>query len=282
MIVKDGAAGTELLRRGVALPAPLWSGAAVRSDPDAVQAVHRAYADAGATVHTALTFRTGPAHAGPDAEPLTRRAVQLCRQVVPADHQVFGSVGPLADCYQPWQTPAEVRAPHAAHARNLRAAGVDGVVIETFAHAVEAQVAVEEAVAIGLPTWAALTAGPDADLLTPSSFAELAARVHDAGARVVLLNCTSIERCEPYLERLAALGMPWGCHPNAGPIGGRFGWGAPGGAEACSPWFERWARAGASVLGGCCGTDPSHVRVIRSVADPMGPRRPLRSRPRTS
>jgi len=59
-VILDGALGTELARRGVPTPLPLWSAAAIDSAPQVLSAIHRDYAEAGATVHTANTFRTGP------------------------------------------------------------------------------------------------------------------------------------------------------------------------------------------------------------------------------
>ena len=65
MILLDGPLGTELDARGVATPPPLWSAAAITEAPDVIQAIHRDYALAGATLHTTNTFRTRPRQAGP-------------------------------------------------------------------------------------------------------------------------------------------------------------------------------------------------------------------------
>lgn len=273
MIVVDGPLGTELAARGVGLAPPLWTGSAVRDAGRVVGDVHRMWADVGATLHRAGTFRTGPHHAGTASMELTARAVALCRGAVPDGHRVFGSVGPLGDCYRPWETPDDPRPAHRMHVRALWASGVDGLIAETFAHPEEARVVTEEAARTGLDVWTSLTAGPDGSLLTPREVGEIARRVRDAGASVVLLNCTAIDRCEPYLEVLASQGL-WGCLPNAGAQGGPYGWDAPGAAEACRPFVERWAGAGAAALGGCCGTGPGLVRSIRELAEPLTPARP--------
>ena len=52
----DGPMGTELAARGVMTELPLWSAAAIDAAPEVIAAIHRDYADAGATVHTANTF----------------------------------------------------------------------------------------------------------------------------------------------------------------------------------------------------------------------------------
>src|SRR5262245_2109257 len=97
----DGPVGTELGARGVSTPAPLWSAAALEGAPQVVAAIHRDYAAAGATVHTAVTFRTQP-HVAPDAwRRLLESAVRIAREAVPSGHRVAGSIAPLGDCYRP-------------------------------------------------------------------------------------------------------------------------------------------------------------------------------------
>src|SRR6185436_19015238 len=109
-----------------------------------------------------------------------RRAVAIARAAVPAGHRVAGSLAPLEDCYRPDRSPADPRPEHREMARALAAAGVDLILCETFPHVGEALVAVEEAVATGIPTWIALTAGPGADLLSPG---EVARGAREAVAR---------------------------------------------------------------------------------------------------
>ena len=56
----DGPVGTELERRGLKLPPPLWSARAIEDAPELLREIHADYAAAGARVHTANTFRTDP------------------------------------------------------------------------------------------------------------------------------------------------------------------------------------------------------------------------------
>src|SRR5262245_59204968 len=104
-LLLDGALGTELAARGVAIPANPWSAAALVDAPTVIGAIHAEYAAAGATVHTANTFRTKRRSAGPDWERLARRAVDLARAAVPGWHRIAGSVAPLEDCYRPDLSP---------------------------------------------------------------------------------------------------------------------------------------------------------------------------------
>lgn len=265
--ILDGPVGTELEARGLELTAPLWSGRAIREAPELLAAVHADYARAGATVHTAATFRTTPARAGSEAASLSRRAVQICREAVQhiaPGARVFGSLAPLGDCYRPDQTPSEVRVPHREHAQNLVAAGVDGILVETFANPEEMSVAVEEAVSTGVEVWASFTAGPMADLVSPATGLAMARDAHGRGAQRVLVNCVAIDRIDPFVEALATSGLPWGVYPNAGAQGGPFGW-SGGDASACEPWFDRWLTRGAGVIGACCGMGPEHVSALSAL-----------------
>jgi len=262
VIILDGPVGTELAARGVPTPAPVWSAHAIDHAPEVLAAIHRDYAAAGATVHTANTFRTRRRQVGARWDALARRAVSIARAAVPAWHRVAGSIGPLEDCYRPDLSPPDPRPEHRELARALAAAGVDLLLCETFPHVGEALVAAEEAVSTGLPTWVALTAGPDGALLSPAEVAAGAREAALRGAAAVLVNCTAATRILPYVERLAEVGVPFGVYANAGAPDERIGWGEGGDAARYATLAEGWARAGATLIGGCCGTGPSHIRAL--------------------
>jgi S-methylmethionine-dependent homocysteine/selenocysteine methylase len=217
IVVLDGPMGTELAARGVALPAPGWSAEALTTSPEIIAAIHQEYAQAGAKVHRTNTFRAQPRIYGPGFRALVVSAVRLAKR---SGGRVAGSMAPIEDCYRPDLSPSEAaaRAGHRAMAMTLAEAGCDLLLCETFPHAGEARIAVEEAVATGTETWAALTAGPDASLMTPREMAAGARGCVRAGARAVLVACTSAERTLAYVEHLAAadLGVPIGAYANAG------------------------------------------------------------------
>ena len=266
MRILDGAVGTELWKRGVSTKGPLWSANAVWAAPEILSALHRDYAAAGATVHTAATFRTKRRNAGDDWLRLTAEAVRIAKDAVPRGHLVAGSVAPLEDCYRPDLAPRDrtlLAREHAEMARALEGAGADLLLGETLADPDEAVAVTEACVATGLETWIALSAGPDADLLTPEALALAARRCVDAGARAVLVNCVPASRTLPYVELLAAHGVPFGAYANAGGMTEGIGWGA--GAEGATRYAElarTWIAAGATLVGGCCGTDPTHIAAL--------------------
>jgi S-methylmethionine-dependent homocysteine/selenocysteine methylase len=273
--ILDGALGTELQARGVALDLPLWSGAAIEGAPDVLARLHSDYAAAGATIHTAGTFRTRPRQAGADWERLARRAVAIARGAVPAHHRVAGSIGPLEDCYRPDLSPPHPGPEHAALARVLADAGVDLLLCETFPHVREGLAAVEAAVATGVETWASFTAGPHADLLTPGEVGRAAREAAERGARAVLVNCVPASRTLVYVEALADAGVPFGAYANAGAPGEGFGWQAgPEGPARYLAAAQTWVAAGATLVGGCCGTGPAHVARLAAAFATLPPGRP--------
>lgn len=278
LTILDGPLGTELIRRAPpppdARPTPLWSAEHLTTHPSLVAQIHREYAAAGATVHTANTFRTTPRAAGEDWRDLLARAVQLARDAIPSPHRLAGSIAPLENCYRPDLSPPDPRPEHRQVARALAACKVDLILCETFPHLGEAIVATEEAAATGLAVWTAFTAGPSTDatgaLLSPDEVAEGARRAIAAGAAAVLINCTPVPRITPYVERLteaaAATGTPFGVYANAGDPADGFGWTdnahAPDAARRYADAAQRWVDLGATIVGSCCGTGPAHTAAL--------------------
>jgi len=269
IVVLDGPMGTELARRGVPVPLPAWSAHALEVAPQIVAAVHRDYAAAGATVHTANTFRTTRRACGARWEELARRAVEIARSCVGASHRVAGSIAPLEDCYRPDLSPGRAgREEHRAMARVLADAAVDLILCETFPLEEEAVVAVDEAVATGRETWVALTAGPSGQLMTTDAMRQAARACVAAGARAVLVNCVPATRTLAFLEAIheGAGGAAIGAYANAGAEEEGIGWGADAERAAAryAEMARTWMPAGASIVGGCCGTGVAHVRSIAS------------------
>lgn len=263
-VVLDGPMGTALEAAGVPTPAPLWSAAALDAAPERVQDIHRSYAGAGAQVHTACTFRTTRRAAGPRWRSLVDRAVALARAALPEDALLAGSIAPLEDCWHPERSPPDPGPEHALLAGALREAGCELLLCETFAHAEEGLAAVRAAVATGLPTWASFTPGYRGDLLGPEALAAAGVAAVEAGASAVLVNCLPAVLGERYLRALvqADLGVPIGIYANAGSRADGLGWGDPGAPRRYAALARRWVDQGASLVGGCCGTDAATISAV--------------------
>lgn len=280
--ILNGPMGTELIRRGVELPEGPWSAAAVRAHREVIGQIHREYAAAGASVHTACTFRTQPRFFPDEFGVLTAEAVALARAAVPRGHVVAGSLAPIADCYDPRGTPEHVARPlHRLMAAALRDAGADLIVCETFPNVDEAIIAAEESLRTGLPVWVSFTAGPRADLLACEGMEAGARRAASLGAGAVLVNCVGADRMGSLVAAARAglagsAGVRLGAYANAGESDAGFGWGEDSGDLAAAARYaaaaESWIGLGATIVGACCGTGPAHIAALarRFGSEPRG------------
>ncbi|MCS6847639.1 MAG: homocysteine S-methyltransferase family protein [Anaerolineae bacterium] len=291
MIILDGAMGTELTRRGVDTTLPLWSAIALDAAPDVVVQIHRDYLDAGAQVITTNTFRTnvralakaGIAHR---ARELTFRAVELARQAVAQWRQgqgdretrgrgdlppvrVAGSVAPVEDCYSPELVPsdAELAEEHAILARNLADAGVDLMLVETQNTIREAVAAARAAHATGKPLWVSFTLDDENRLLSGESLHDAVRAVLPFEPQAVLVNCIPVKQVASALKLLRSAAPPHvaiGAYGNAGHVDEVVGWTLTNAVlpEAYAEATREWRALGATIIGGCCGTTPEHIRAI--------------------
>ncbi len=282
--ILDGAMGTELDRRSMDTGLPLWSANALLAAPDVVKQIHLDYLRAGAHVITANTFRTNlrtlaqAGLAGRSRE-LTLLAVDLARQAVaefraahPATHPLIaGSMAPVEDCYSPWLVPndAELEAEHGELARHLADAGCDLLLIETMNTAREAAVAARAAAATGLPVWISFTLNPRNDLLGGDSLRDAVQAVLRVKPAALLVNCIPVAQTfEAVLALRHAVGsapVRLGAYANAGHVE-EAGWSMTHGVtpEAYAQAAMSWLAAGASIVGGCCGTTPAHIAQLTS------------------
>lgn len=286
VVILDGAMGTELDRRGVKTPLPLWSAQALLDAPEVVRAIHEDYLRAGADVITTNTFRTTPRtmrRAGrkeEEAVRLTRLAVDLARQARSAvvrgrEVWIAGALAPLEDCYQPELAPEfdVAAAEHGVQAARLAAAGVDLLLVETMNSITEAVVATRAAVATGLPVFVSFIARSEREIWSGEGLDDAVRAVDDFHPDAILVNCVPAETAERCLETMAReTQTPIGCYPNAGhPDFDHGTWRHDD--EKTPEWFAAhamsWLRRGALVVGGCCGTGPGHIRALREVVPPV-------------
>jgi len=275
-LVLDGANGTELERRGVVSTLPLWSTHALIEAPAVIAAIHADYANAGADVLTANTFRTqrrtlARAGLGGRAAELTRLAVELARgeaSRVAGNRtiHVVGSAPPLEDCYRPDLVPedAALAREHAEHAENLAKAGVDAILAETMNCAREAKAAARAARAAGKPALVSFVCWDGPRLLSGEPLERALDTVLEEEPVAVLVNCLPASNVPACLPVLRATTRPFGVYCNLG---------APSDAQGSRRSEEYapadlaelaagWHAAGARLLGGCCGTTPEHIRAI--------------------
>jgi len=273
-LLLDGATGTELERRGARSALPLWSAHALLRDPALVRRIHADYVEAGAELLTANTFRTQRrtlerGGVGERAAALTAQAVALAREAAAGGDRpvhVLGSAPPLEDCFRPDLVPDDdsLAREHGEHARNLAAAGVDAILVETMNTIREALAALRAARATRLPALVSFVCWDGPRLLSGETLREAVAAVRAEQPAAVLANCLPPSNVAACLAVLTESGRPFGVYANLGaPLDER----GHERSEDCAPerfaaHAESWLAAGAKLVGGCCGTTPAHIRSI--------------------
>jgi len=275
-VITDGAWGTELQRLGLGAgrPADIWN----LEHPERVEALARAYVDAGSRVILTNTFQANRIALGRHglAEhivEINRAGVEISRRAAGERACVFASMGPSGKLLVSGDvTEAELERAFAEQAQALAAAGADAVAIETMSDLEEARLAVSAVRATGLPVVAcmAFDSGRNRDRTMMGVTLQQAATILTAaGTDVIGANCgQGVERFLPLYNGLAAAtDCPIWLKPNAGPpelIDSRavYRTTAEEFARAAAPLCE----AGAAFIGGCCGTTPEFIRALAILA----------------
>jgi 5-methyltetrahydrofolate--homocysteine methyltransferase len=275
-VITDGAWGTEFQKRGLAvgLPSDVWN----LMRPDDVVAVARAYVEAGSRVILTNTFRGNPVALGAHGEAgrageINRRGVELSKRAAGDRVRVFASMGPTGKIL----ATGEIDEPTVLDAFKVQAealaeGGADALLLETFSAVDEARLAVRAAKPLGLPILVsfAFDSGRMKDRTMMGATPEAAARAMvDEGVDAVGANCGAGPELFPAICRRLkeSSGLPVWIKPNAGLpslVDGRAVYTMEPGSF--SSYLPALIEAGASFVGGCCGTSPDFIRALAEVA----------------
>jgi 5-methyltetrahydrofolate--homocysteine methyltransferase len=276
LVITDGAWGTEFQNRGLAvgLPSDIWN----LTRPDDVEAVARAYVEAGSQVILTNTFRSNPVALSACAETeraaeINRRGVELSKRAAGALVRVFASMGPTGKVLATGEIDEQtVLDAFKVQAVAVAEAGADALLFETFSDVDEARLAVRVAKPLGLPILVsfAFDSGKKKDRTMMGATPETVARaMTDEGVDAVGANCGAGPEFFPTLCRRLkeSSGLPVWIKPNAGmPLlsGGRAAYTIE--PQSFSSYLPALIDAGASFVGGCCGTSPDFIRALVKIA----------------
>lgn len=273
-VIVDGGWGTELQQRG------LGSGMAPEQwnidEAGKVEAVARAYVEAGAEIILTNTFggssvKLADHGLGGRAREINRRGAEISREAAGERARVFASIGPCGKMLLMEDIEEDaLEASFREQAEALAAGGADAIVIETMSDLEEASLALRAARSTALPVVVSMTYDSGAALdrtmmgISPEQAAE---RLEAEGASALGMNCgQGIEGFVPLVERIRkASSLPVWAKPNAGLPAIRNGKvhyaQSP---EDFAAKAKDLVEAGASFVGGCCGTDPRFIAALRA------------------
>ena len=276
VVVGDGAMGTMLYARGVFVNRCFDE--LNLSNPALVRSVHEEYLDAGADIIETNTFgahrfKLGPHGFDQQVRKINREGARVAREAAQGRGLVAGSIGPLGKPLEPLGniTFDEAVAAYQEQAEGLAEGGVDLFAIETIPALDQARAAVTAIRAVSaLPITVSMTFTEEGTTFYGDKPEDVVRTLEDWDVTVVGANCS--QGPQPMLEtvqRMASVAkrLKLSAMPNAGApamVDGRY-------VYLCTPEYmasyaRRFIAAGATVVGGCCGTTPAHIRnLVRSV-----------------
>jgi S-methylmethionine-dependent homocysteine/selenocysteine methylase len=286
-LILDGATGTELDRAGVNVSLPLWSARAIDDAPDVLRGIHEQYLRAGADIITTCTFRStartlrhaGLADAEERAAAMTRRAVEIARaarDAVNPEAVVAGGIASLEECYEPSLAPDEETAfaEHAVQVEQMIDAGADVILFETMGTVREAAGAAragrDRATGRWMISFCTLATGAAGRLISEEPIEDALAYLD--GAVGIGVNCVAAPRVAAEVAHLRALDAERDvlAYANVGHADPTGLWVSTDAIEPrrYADYAADWLAAGATVIGGCCGTTPATIEAIRGRGDP--------------
>jgi S-methylmethionine-dependent homocysteine/selenocysteine methylase len=291
-ILLDGGMGRELRFRGVDVMTSIWSAKALIDAPHVVREVHSDFITAGADIITVNSYgivKSNLAWAGIENrfKELNLLACNLAQEARDASGRavlIAGSLPPLAGSFRPdrvgrfeeieplYREQSEVLAPH-----------VDLLFCETMSSADEGRAAAAAATQTGKPVWVCWTLHENRSgrLRSGEEIDEAVRALSRLPVTGVLANCCAPESITRALPYLLQTGMKYvGGYANTfEPI--PENWDLEGDKktdgslelrndldpETYAAHASNWLKAGATVVGGCCGTRPAHIAKIKELID---------------
>ena len=274
-VLCDGAMGTLLYAKGIFINRSYDE--LNLSQPDLIRGIHHEYMQVGAEMVETNTFggnsfRLARHSLADKVRDINLAGARLAREAAKSfDVWVAGSVGPLGTRIEPLGKTSfeEARQAFRDQITALVEGGVDLLMLETFGYLEELHQAMLAAkdVGAGLPLVAQVTIDEDGNCLDGSDPETFAPKLAEWGADVIGCNCSvgPVAMLDAIERVRAASSLPLAAQPNAGiprSVEGRN-------IYLCSPEYmasyaRKFVTAGVRIVGGCCGTTPEHIRVMKS------------------
>jgi 5-methyltetrahydrofolate--homocysteine methyltransferase len=276
IIILDGAMGTQLAARGLSM-----GGQTNLTDPDQVLDIHRQYARSGCHILTTNTLTMNRVcirehHLGIDVRAVNLTGTELVKQAANNDQFVLGDLSSTGKLLEPYGNLTEPEAydAFAEQAACLVEGGVDGLIVETMFSLDEALCALRACREVtNLPVLVSMAFKTDKNggrTIMGDSAVDCAKKLTEQGAQAVGANCGEIDPMR-MTEIVSIL-----CHESQLPVLVKPNAGKPELAHNLTRFYlgpKKFAfiiseciKAGARLLGGCCGTTPEHISALSALA----------------
>lgn len=266
-LLLDGAAGTEFMKLG--LPAGVCVEQWLCAHPDTIRKVALSYANAGSDIVYAPTFLANAGNLslyGLEGQvcALNTEIVKTVREALEGrDVLIAGDMSTTGLMCEPFGDTPFIRLVevYQEQAHALAEAGVDLFAVETMSSLAECRAAVLAARETGLPTMITMTVDAQGRTMWGDDLLASMITLQDMGIAAFGLNCSQgPEDMKPLVERIAPYAkIPLIAKPNAGE--------PPLTAVQFSDRCAALMRRGIQIIGGCCGTDPEYIALLRRMVD---------------
>lgn len=278
VLLGSGAMGTLLVSRGAPSDGP--RGPICVTHPELVSEVYDDYVSAGARILSTNTWDANRAKLtkfdwADSLEKINREGVRLAHEAAAGEYvYVAGQVGPLGQLVKPYGplTKTQVREIFREQIHILLEESVDLLILETFSSTLELCEAIRAArdLSKDIPILASLTFLADGKTSFGADAAESFREILEAGADIAGMNCTigPQESLDLLLKVVSHVPAPISVMPNAGYpwiVGGRTVY--PATPDYFRDLAREFVKAGASIVGGCCGTGPDHIASMARVVN---------------
>ena len=279
VLLCDGGMGTELQKRG--MPTGVCPEEYNISHPDVVQGIYADYYKAGSDIIETNTFggnrsRLALHNFEDRVTEFCRKSAELAKEVCPEGKFVAGSMGPTGDIIEPLGSlPVQQAYDFFAEQAEALAEGVvDVIFVETMMAAEEAEIAIKATKEkTNLPVVSTMTFELGKSGLRTMWGVDVASavqRLTDAGADIIGANCgKGFEEMIQIVKEMRPLtAKPIIAQPNAGIpdlVDGKSVYRET--PEIIKPKAEALLKQGVNILGGCCGTGPEHIAMMRKLVD---------------
>lgn len=287
--IMDGGMGRLLEKMGAPFRQPEWSALPLMEAPEYVSRAHQAFVDAGAQIIITNSYALVPFHIGQekfdrDGRSLMKLAAQIARDVADtndANIKVAGSLPPAFGSYRPDLFDAEKAADIYRPLIEEQEPYVDYWLAETISSTQEARVIHSLLEKSKKPFWISYTlADRDGEDTPPQirsgeSVEKAVQTAIELGAKAILFNCSQPEEMAPALKIIQNMDIDitYGCYANAFPAIKKNKLANDEittlRADACPENYlklaKEWKTLGASIIGGCCGIGPDHIKALENL-----------------
>jgi len=273
-LLLDGAMGSLLQQKGTKSEGELWTSLANLQNPELVFKIHQSYIKAGADIITTNTFRTNPVAVNFQSkinfEHFVKASVQIAKEAAKGYNvMIAGSNAPAEDCYQAERKVSKkgLLSNHKKHIDELMKNGCDFVLNETQSHFDEIKIICDYCYSNNVPFVISLLVNDKLTLLSGENVLEVIKYLLVKNPLCIGFNCITPKVFHKVFAK-SILDFNWGLYLNLcgenyhkkklvtvlSPINY---------ARIISNYLNRRP----SFVGGCCGSDPNHIKKLRQVLD---------------